>query len=109
MPLLTVNNLKVERGGISVLEIPLFSLNEGETLAILGPNGAGKTTFLLTLARLLGYIQGKLLFKGEDISLPERTVPYRRRLAMVFQEPLLWLVQACSLNHLLMFWFNLQD
>lgn len=89
MPLLTVNNLKVERGGISVLEIPLFSLNEGETLAILGPNGAGKTTFLLTLARLLGYIQGKLFFKGEDISLPERTVPYRRRLAMVFQEPLL--------------------
>jgi len=89
MPMLTVNNLKVARGGIPVLDIPHFELEAGESLAILGPNGAGKTTFLLTLARLLIYSQGELLFKGQDISLPELTVPYRRRLAMVFQEPLL--------------------
>ena len=89
MPVLTVNNLKVERGSISVLDIPHFDLEEGENVAILGPNGAGKTTFLLTLARLLKISQGELLFKGQDISLPAMTVPYRRRLAMVFQEPLL--------------------
>jgi tungstate transport system ATP-binding protein len=89
MLLLTANNLKVERGSVTVLEIPRFTLEEQETLAILGPNGAGKTTFLLTLARLLNYAQGEILFKGQDISLPESTVPYRRRLAMVFQEPLL--------------------
>jgi tungstate transport system ATP-binding protein len=89
MPMLTVNNLKVERGGIAVLDIPHFGLEERENLAILGPNGAGKTTFLLTLARLLKYAHGELRFKGQDISLPELTVPYRRRLAMVFQEPLL--------------------
>ena len=89
MPALTLNNLKVERGGIPVLDIPHFDLEAGENLAILGPNGAGKTTFLLTLARLLIYSRGELLFKGQDISLPELTVPYRRRLAMVFQEPLL--------------------
>jgi tungstate transport system ATP-binding protein len=89
MTLLTANNLQVLRGNISVLEIPQFALEEGETLAILGPNGAGKSTFLLTLARLLKYAQGELLFKGQDISLPEMTVSYRRRLAIVFQEPLL--------------------
>ena len=89
MPMLTVNNLKVARGGIPVLDIPHFELEAGESLAILGPNGAGKTTFLLTLARLLTFSQGELLFKGQDICLPELTVPYRRRLAMVFQEPLL--------------------
>jgi tungstate transport system ATP-binding protein len=89
MPMLTVNNLKVERGGILVLDIPHFDLEERENLAILGPNGAGKTTFLLTLARLLIHAQGELLFKGQDISIPGMTVPYRRRLAMVFQEPLL--------------------
>jgi len=89
MPILTVNNLRVERGGITVLDIPHFDLGEGENLAILGPNGAGKTTFLLTLARLLNYSQGELLFKGQDISRSELTVPYRRRLATVFQEPLL--------------------
>ena len=89
MPMLTVNNLKVARGGIPVLDIPHFELEAGESLAILGPNGAGKTTFLLTLARLLTFSQGELLFKGQDICLPELTVPYRRRLAMVFQGPLL--------------------
>ena len=89
MTLLTANNLQVLRGNISVLDVPHFALDEGETLAILGPNGAGKTTFLLTLARLLIHSQGELLFKGQDITLPALTVPYRRRLAMVFQEPLL--------------------
>jgi len=89
MPMLIVNNLRVERGGIPVLDIPHFDLEEGENLAILGPNGAGKTTFLLTLARLLKYAQGELLFKQQDISLPETAVSYRRRLAVVFQEPLL--------------------
>ena len=89
MTLLTANNLKVLRGNVSVLEIPHFALEEGEVLAILGPNGAGKSTFLLTLARLLQYSQGELLFKGQDISLSEVTVSYRRRLAIVFQEPLL--------------------
>ncbi len=89
MPVLTVNNLKVERGGITDLDIPHFDLEAGESLALLGPNGAGKTTFLLTLARLLTYSQGELLFKGQDISLPAMAVSYRRRLAMVFQEPLL--------------------
>lgn len=89
MPALIVNNLKVERGGITVLDIPHIDLEAGENLAILGPNGAGKTTLLLTLARLLIYSQGELLFKGQDISHPELMVPYRRRLAMVFQEPLL--------------------
>ncbi len=89
MSILTVDNLRVERGGTSVLDIPHFILEEGETLAILGPNGAGKSTFLLTLARLLSFSQGELRFRGEDVSLPEVAIPYRRRLAVVFQEPLL--------------------
>ena len=88
-PLLTAKNLKVERRGISVLEIPDFSIEEGENLAIIGPNGAGKTTFLLTLSRLLKPSQGELRFKGQDIGRPDAAVPYRRRLAVVFQEPLL--------------------
>ena len=88
-PLLKTKDLKVERGGLDVLEIPDFSVQEGEVLAIIGPNGAGKTTFLLTLARLLKPSQGDLIFKGQSIDLPEIAFSYRRKLAMVFQEPLL--------------------
>lgn len=87
--ILTIQNFLVERGGARVLDIPAFSLSEGETLAIIGPNGAGKTTFFLALARLLNPVQGTLLFKGQDVLRPELTISYRRRLAMVFQDPLL--------------------
>lgn len=72
-----------------MLDIPDFSLTEGETLAILGPNGAGKTTFFLALARLIDTASGTLLFKGQDVLRAAHTVSYRRRLAMVFQDPLL--------------------
>lgn len=89
MPILTIQNFIVERNGTRVLEIPDFSLSAGETLAIIGPNGAGKTTFFLALARLLAPVQGTLLFKEQDVLRPELTISYRRRLAMVFQDPLL--------------------
>ena len=87
--LLAARNLKVERGGLNVLSIPDFSIQEGEVLAVIGPNGAGKTTFLLALSSLLKPSQGELIFKGQNISLPEAPFSYRRSLAMVFQEPLL--------------------
>lgn len=87
--ILTIKNLLVERGGARVLDIPAFSLSEGETLAIIGPNGAGKTTFFLAIARLLDPVRGTLLFKGRNVLRPELTISYRRRLAMVFQDPLL--------------------
>lgn len=87
--LFTAKNLKVERGGLNVLSIPDFSIQEGEVLAVIGPNGAGKTTFLLALSSLLKPSQGELIFKDQNISLPEAAFLYRRRLAMVFQEPLL--------------------
>ncbi|MDO9584993.1 MAG: ABC transporter ATP-binding protein, partial [Syntrophales bacterium] len=87
--LLTAKNLKVERGGRTVLEIADFSLQEGDVLALIGPNGAGKTTFLLALACLLKPSEGRLAFKGEQIDLHELAFAYRRKLSMVFQEPLL--------------------
>lgn len=90
LSLLVVKNLKVERQGVNVLEIPDFSIQNGESLAIIGPNGAGKTTFLLTLSCLLKPSQGDLIFKGQSINLPEIAFSYRRKLAMVFQEALLF-------------------
>lgn len=87
--LLTAKNLKVERGGRTVLEIADFSLREGDVLALIGPNGAGKTTLLLALACLLKPSEGRMAFKGEQIDLPEIAFSYRRKLSMVFQEPLL--------------------
>lgn len=88
--LLEVEGLLVKRGGKRVLELPNLPLAEGETLAVIGPNGAGKSSLLLSIAGLLPPASGRLHLKGELIDLTEDTTAYRRRLTMVFQEPLLF-------------------
>lgn len=88
--LLEVENLEVVRGGVRVLEIPSFVLHENEVLSLIGPNGAGKSTLLLALARLLPAASGTVRYRGELISSDRSTFAYRRRLAMVFQQPLLF-------------------
>ena len=86
--LLQAEDLLVRRGGVTVLEIPALSVFSGQVLALIGPNGAGKSTLLLTLAGLLKPARGTLLFRGERIG--NGGFDYRRHIAMVFQEPLLF-------------------
>lgn len=89
-PLLAAHDLKVERGGMEVLSIASFELHNGEIAALIGPNGAGKSTLMLTLAGLLPPAAGRILFRGEPIPAGSAATGYRRRIAMVFQEPLLF-------------------
>ena len=86
--LLKAEELQVKRGGALVLDIPDLEIIVGQVLALIGPNGAGKSTLLLTLAGLLKPARGSLLFRGERIR--DGGFDYRRRIAMVFQEPLLF-------------------
>ena len=88
--LLEVKGLQVERGGSLVLDIPSLCLNENETVAIIGPNGAGKSSLLLSLANLIQVASGSLFFRQQPIEFNRDETGYRRRLAMVFQEPLLF-------------------
>ena len=77
------------RGDIQALSLPVFSLHEGEILGLIGPNGAGKSTLLLCLAGLLAPQRGRLLFEGQPLGTERELVTYRRRVTLVFQEPLL--------------------
>jgi tungstate transport system ATP-binding protein len=86
--LVQVRGLRVRRGGLPVLEVASLDVRAGEVLALVGPNGAGKTTLLLTLARLLVPQEGEIVFQGRPFS-DWKTVDYRRRMALVFQVPLL--------------------
>jgi tungstate transport system ATP-binding protein len=88
--ILEAKDLQVTRGGALVLDIPSMRIEEGEILSLIGPNGAVKTTLLQALARLIEPSRGELYFKGEKVSSDHSALEYRRRLAMVFQEPLLF-------------------
>jgi tungstate transport system ATP-binding protein len=90
MTLLEARNLEVRRGGALILNVPSLSIQQGEILSLIGPNGAGKTTLLQTLSYLLEPFQGEIFFKGEKVNSNHSAFEYRRKLAMVFQEPLLF-------------------
>ena len=88
--ILEAKNLVVRRGGVEVLSVPEFTLAEHESVALIGPNGAGKSTLLLALATLLQPTSGEVRFHGSRVKALDRDTSYRRRIAMVFQEPLLF-------------------
>lgn len=74
-----------------MLDISDLTVPEGKVLSLIGPNGAGKSTLLLALARLLKSDRGEIVFRGQAVRHDHSSLfAYRRRIAMVFQEPLLF-------------------
>jgi tungstate transport system ATP-binding protein len=86
-PKLEVRGLRVRRGGAIILDVPGIDVPAGTVLAVIGPNGAGKTTLLTHLALLERAAEGEVLFEGQPTR--HRELALRRRMAVVFQEPLL--------------------
>jgi tungstate transport system ATP-binding protein len=82
--------LTVTRGGTRILDVPSIKVAEGEVLSVIGSNGAGKTTLLQTLLYLMKPFFGDILFRGRTVGREMPVLDYRRALAMVFQEPLLF-------------------
>jgi len=88
--ILQARDLKVRRGSAQVLEVPSLDLRAGEVLALMGPNGAGKSTLMLTLAGLLPPTAGELRFRETPLQSRVDREAFRRRMTMVFQDPLLF-------------------
>jgi branched-chain amino acid transport system ATP-binding protein len=85
LAVLSVENLSLSFGGLSVLNGISFSVEEGEIYAIIGPNGAGKTSILNCVGGFYKPDQGRIDFNGRDIT---RLSPDRRAalgLARTFQ------------------------
>jgi ABC-type oligopeptide transport system ATPase subunit len=67
-----------------------LSVDKGETLGIVGESGSGKTTLGRTLIGLVRPAAGSVRFDGIDLTtLDERAMrPLRRRMQMIFQDPM---------------------
>jgi len=66
-----------------------FDIQRGEIFALVGESGSGKTTTGRMLVKLIEPTDGKIYFKGKDITkLSEKEFkPYRRKLQIIFQDP----------------------
>ena len=67
-----------------------FTLRQGETLGIVGESGSGKTNVGRCILRLQAASAGQVILDGEDITTVSgaRLRQLRRRMQMVFQDPL---------------------
>lgn len=79
----------VRYGARTILNVPELCLTHGETVTLIGPNGAGKSTLLHIAALLRPPDQGEVWIGGER-AVPRNRLRLRRRIAMVFQDPLLF-------------------
>ena len=87
--MLRIEDLWVSVGDRAVLNGVNFSMDYGEINVLFGPNGAGKTTFMMTLMGFPRYKiqQGKIYFKGEDITGKDIYERARAGLGVSFQRP----------------------
>jgi peptide/nickel transport system ATP-binding protein len=66
-----------------------FYVKKGEIFGLVGESGSGKTTTGRLLLRLQSPTQGKILYKGQDITnlSPKQMKPLRRKMQIIFQDP----------------------
>jgi lipopolysaccharide export system ATP-binding protein len=86
-PILIAEELAKSYSGKAVVNGLSISVGPGEVVGLLGPNGAGKTTAFYMTIGLIKPDQGKVFFKGQDVThLP---IHERARMGMGYlaQEP----------------------
>ncbi len=64
-----------------------LKLYPGETLGLVGESGCGKSTLGRTLMHLYPPSEGRVFFQGQPIDSPQALARFRRKTAMVFQDP----------------------
>ena len=64
-----------------------FAIRKGETLGLVGESGCGKTTVGRTILHLYKPTAGEIIFDGKPVKTRRDIMEYRKKTAMVFQDP----------------------
>lgn len=92
-----------KRAGVRVLHGVDITIGRGEAVGIVGESGSGKTTLGRALLRLAPVSAGSITFDGQDITThsAHRMRPLRRRMQMIFQDPMASLNPRYSIGRIL--------
>ncbi len=66
--MLTMEDVSIRLGGKSIIKQVNLSVPEESILGVIGPNGAGKTTLLRAISGTIPLSDGKITFRGKDLS-----------------------------------------
>src|SRR5215468_10799272 len=84
-PVLHLDDLHKNFGGLTVTDGVHFEVAAGELHAVIGPNGAGKTTLINQISGLLAPDAGRIVFGAEDVTRMPPHLRAQRGLARSFQ------------------------
>jgi len=92
MALVEIRDLSKIYGKTEILSHINLSAEKGSVLALIGPTGSGKTTLLRIIDLLDEPTSGQLFFDGIEVARisEKRKLEIRRRMAMVFQKPVMF-------------------
>jgi branched-chain amino acid transport system ATP-binding protein len=88
--LLEVIDLEVAYGEIQVVWGVHLGVNREQVVSIIGPNGAGKTTTLNAVAGLVPARNGRIMFRGQDLTSVPAHDRVRHRLSLIPEGRQLW-------------------
>ena len=84
-PILELEELRKNFGGVVAVDGLSFKLSEGELLGLIGPNGSGKTTVFNLISSVYPVDGGTILFRGMDITPWGPTEVVEAGIARTFQ------------------------
>lgn len=122
VPLLSIQDLKIDyrlKGSLfssgkevfTAVNGVSFDIAEGTTLGLVGESGCGKTTLGRSIVKLVDASEGKIIFKGRDLTKLTKSEFFseRKNIQMIFQDPYSSLNPRMSILEILIEPLNLHE
>jgi ribose transport system ATP-binding protein len=85
-PIVVMEGIEKTFPGVHALSGCRFDLHPGEVHALVGENGAGKSTLMKILAGVYQKDSGRILYKGNDVSIPNPRAAQHLGISIIHQE-----------------------